>query len=62
MDEECDLDCLVNLFWNYIRLGQWELACATLQLVDGISNGHREKLLVAVALYPDKYRFRLYYI
>lgn len=58
-----ELDVLVDLFWNYVRLGQWELSGATASLIKNISTEHFHDLLSAVVLQPKNHRyFQLYYI
>jgi len=52
-----ELDVLVDSFWNYVRLGQWELSGATAALIRNISKEHFHDLLSAVILQPKNHRY-----
>lgn len=51
-----ELDVLVDICWNHIRLGQWEFATATALLIKNLSAEHYENLLLAVTLQPENHR------
>ena len=46
---------VLGLFWNNIRVGQWELACGFLELIKEESVKIYVSLLVALILQPQKY-------
>lgn len=51
-----ELNVLVDIFWNHVRLGQWEFSSATALVIKDLSQEHYENLLLAVTLDPEKHR------
>ena len=50
-------DVLVDSFWSHVRLGQWQLARGTINLIQNNSKDQCKDLLTALVLQPKNHRY-----
>lgn len=50
-------DVLVDSFWSHVRLGQWQLARGTINLIQNNSKDQCKDLLTALILQPKNHRY-----
>ena len=53
-------DVLVDSFWSHVRLGQWQLARGTINLIQNNSKDQCKDLLTALILQPKNHRYLVF--